>query len=312
MRRSVWLVFGALLLPVALAVGLLGVAAVPGASAGAGLAPGSVPAGEARLFDRYGTACPTLTPARLAAQLYAESGFNPRAVSSAGAVGIAQFLPATWAAHGVDANGDGSASPYDVADAIASAAGYDCQLAADLRGLPGDPVDAMLAAYNAGPYAVLRFGGVPPNAETQAYVRRIRALEAHFAGPVAAPAPSGAAARAVAFAYGVLGTPYEWGGTGADGRFDCSGLTQTAYAVAGLRLPRVAADQWYAGPHVPRAALAPGDLVFYAVDLHDPATIHHVGLYVGGGQMIDAPYPGAVVRFDPVDQADYLGAVRPV
>ena len=60
-----------------------------------------------------------------------------------------------------------------------------------------------------------------------------------------------------------------------------------------------------------RNQLHPGDLVFYATNLSDPATIHHVGIYTGNGYMIDAPYTGAVIRFDSIDQADYIGAVRP-
>ena len=120
-----------------------------------------------------------------------------------------------------------------------------------------------------------------------------------------------AAANAIAFAYARLGTPYEWGGTGVDGRFDCSGLTQAAYASAGVTLPRTSREQWYAGAHLSRDQLQPGDLVFYATNLNDPRTIHHVGIYVARGYMVDAPHTGAVIRFDPVDQPDYIGAVRP-
>jgi cell wall-associated NlpC family hydrolase len=62
---------------------------------------------------------------------------------------------------------------------------------------------------------------------------------------------------------------------------------------------------------VPRNQLRPGDLVFYATNLNDPSTIHHVGIYTGNGYMIDAPFTGAVIRFDSIDEADYIGAVRP-
>jgi hypothetical protein len=106
---------------------------------------------------------------------------NPVALSSAGAEGIAQFMPATWATHGVDANGDGVADIWDPADAIPSAAAYDCQLGAELSSVPGDVRANMLAAYNAGVYAVLQNHGVPPYAKTQAYVSRILALEPSFA-----------------------------------------------------------------------------------------------------------------------------------
>jgi len=76
-------------------------------------------------------------------------------------------------------------------------------------------------------------------------------------------------------------------------------------------MPRTASEQWYTGPHVSLDKLQPGDLVFYAVNLKNPATIHHVGIYVGGGVMIDAPHTGAEIRFDPITAADYLGATRP-
>jgi cell wall-associated NlpC family hydrolase len=278
-----------------------------------GLARASVPSAYAGLIDRYGRSCPQLSPALLAAQLYQESGFNPRAVSPVGAQGIAQFMPGTWRTHGLDANGDGRADPFDPHDAIASAAAYDCELARYVDGIAGDPVELMLAAYNAGPYAVINHAGVPPYAETRGYVRAIRSKLVAFSdpeGPVLA-APTAVPAAVIAFAYKVLGTPYRWGGTGEDGRFDCSGLTKTAYAAAGVALPRTSRQQWYAGAHVPRERLQPGDLVFFAHDTGDPATIHHVGIYVGNDHMIDAPRTGAVIRFDRVTRPDFIGAVRP-
>lgn len=284
---------------------------------GGQLAKDSVPAAYAGLVQRWGSLCPELTPARLAAQLNQESGWQPDAQSPAEAQGIAQFIPATWAAHGMDANGDGTADVWDPEDAIPSAAGYDCALAEQLRGVPGDPVDNMLAAYNAGPYAVIEYGGVPPYTETRNYVRLIRAAEQSFAARVTDDrmSPSAAAAGAVNFAQEQLGTPYLWGGDGTaedGGRFDCSGLTRAAYEEVDIALPRVANDQWHSGPHPGRDELMPGDLVFFATDLTDSRSIYHVGIYAGGGYMIDAPYTGAVIRFDPIDTADYFGATRPV
>jgi hypothetical protein len=291
------------------AVGAIGIAAAALTAPSMPLAPGKVPSAYAPLIERYGNTCPTLSPALLAAQLYVESGFNPRAVSSKGAQGIGQFMPATWASWAVDANQDGHADPFDPSDAIATAAVYDCSLVTDTASVPGNRVDLMLAGYNAGPYAVLQAGGVPVIAETLSYVRRVHTLEPGFGGVVPA---SSVGARVVAFAYNRLGTPYEWGGDGADGRFDCSGLTQAAYASVGIALPRVARQQWLAGQLVSLAQLQPGDLVFFATDLADPSTIHHVGVYVGYSQMIDAPHTGAVIRFDPIARADYAGAVRPL
>jgi cell wall-associated NlpC family hydrolase len=279
------------------------------------LAKGAVPAAYQRLVSEWGNLCPALNPALLAAQLYQESGWRPDAQSHAEAQGIAQFIPGTWATHGIDGDGDGDRDVWDPADAIPSAAKYDCTLAGYVEEVPGDSTSNMLAAYNAGAYAVIKYGGVPPYEETQNYVERIQQLEKSFAAPDDRVDPSRQAAGAIHFAQEKLGTPYLWGGDGtaADGgRFDCSGLTKAAYASVGIELPRVANDQWNAGPHPSRNELLPGDLVFFAYDLSDPRSIHHVGIYVGGGYMIDAPYTGAEIRFDPIDTPDYFGATRPI
>ncbi|WP_322987277.1 bifunctional lytic transglycosylase/C40 family peptidase [Phaeacidiphilus oryzae] len=282
------------------------------ANGASNLATGTVPSAYAGLIQQWGRSCSQLTPPLLAAQLYQESGFNPRAVSGAGAEGIAQFMPGTWATHGIDANGDGTANVWDPQDAIPSAAEYDCELAKEVAKEAGDPVSNMLAAYNAGPYAVISSDGVPGISQTQNYVTRIKSLAQSFTATTTV-SYSGQAAGAIYYAQSKLGTPYLWGGEGLASqgyRFDCSGLTQAAYASVGIKLPRVANDQWYAGPHPSRSQLQPGDLVFYATDLNDPRSIHHVGIYVGGGYMIDAPHTGASVRYDPVFQPDYIGATR--
>jgi len=122
--------------------------------------------------------------------------------------------------------------------------------------------------------------------------------------------PNDVAAGAIAAARTRLGDPYVWGATGPD-TFDCSGLTQWSYAHVGVQLPRVAADQWNAGPHVPLSELEPGDLLFWATDLTNPASIHHVALYIGGGMMIAAPHTGDVVKVEPVYLTGYFGATRP-
>ncbi|MER5935494.1 bifunctional lytic transglycosylase/C40 family peptidase [Streptomyces sp. NPDC002054] len=277
------------------------------------LAKGAVPAAYQPLVQKWGNLCPALNPALLAAQLYQESGWKPNAVSHADARGIAQFIPGTWAMYGVDGDGDGDRDIWDPNDAIPSAATYDCALAKDVRDVPGDVVNNMLAAYNAGPYRVIKAGGVPSIRETQGYVKTIRSLEKSFAAPVGRVAPSQQAAGAIYFAQKQLGTPYLWGGEGGvedNGRFDCSGLTQAAYETVGIRLPRVANDQYNAGEHPARNELLPGDLVFFSDDLTNSRAIRHVGLYVGGGYMINAPFTGAVIRFDKIDTPDYFGATR--
>ncbi|BBA99620.1 putative NPL/P60 family secreted protein [Actinacidiphila reveromycinica] len=118
------------------------------------------------------------------------------------------------------------------------------------------------------------------------------------------PAPSARAARAVAFAYRAIGRPYVWGATGP-GAYDCSGLTQAAWKAAGVSLPRTTYTQINAGTRVPRSALRPGDLVFFY------SGVSHVGIYIGHGEMIHAPHPGAAVRIAPISEMPFAGATRP-
>ncbi len=132
---------------------------------------------------------------------------------------------------------------------------------------------------------------------------------------------TGAGAIAVSWALSQIGTPYVWGGETPGVGFDCSGLVQAAYAVAGVTLPRVAQDQYDSTPKLgPGAALVPGDLVFFG---DGPASIDHVGLFVGvvGNQdvMVDAPHTGADVRAEafpatpgaPFGSLLFVGATRP-
>lgn len=122
------------------------------------------------------------------------------------------------------------------------------------------------------------------------------------------------AGKAVAFAFMVLNdrTPYVFGGTGPpgpDGGYDCSGLVQAAWAAAGVAIPRTTYAQAAAGyAAVPESGLEPGDLIFFNGD-------SHVGMYVGGGDMIDAPQTGEDVEDVSLSgswyQENYDGAVRP-
>jgi peptidoglycan DL-endopeptidase CwlO len=107
------------------------------------------------------------------------------------------------------------------------------------------------------------------------------------------------------------GLPYVWGASGPNS-FDCSGLVQWAMARAGIQMPRVAADQARTGPAVPVSQLQPGDLLFYHTDPTDPGYISHVAIYLGNGEMLQAPQTGENVEVVPADvtSSEYAGAVR--
>jgi cell wall-associated NlpC family hydrolase len=163
-----------------------------------------------------------------------------------------------------------------------------------------------------------------------AYVAQVLALAQTYAAAATAAsggspglaAASNSGALAVSWALSQIGTPYVWGGETPGEGFDCSGLVQAAYAVAGVALPRVAQDQYDRTPKLaPGAALEPGDLVFFGGGAD---SIDHVGLYVGvvNGQnvMVDAPHTGADVRAEPFPALPsarfgsllYVGATRPL
>jgi cell wall-associated NlpC family hydrolase len=112
--------------------------------------------------------------------------------------------------------------------------------------------------------------------------------------------------KAVAFAYAQLGKPYQWGATGP-GSYDCSGLAQAAWAAAGISIPRTTYEQWAALPHIPTSALQPGDLLYFD-------GIGHVAIYVGDGDIIDAPQTGLDVQKIPLAgwyASTLVGAARP-
>ena len=115
---------------------------------------------------------------------------------------------------------------------------------------------------------------------------------------------SGRAAVAVQEAYRKLGSPYKWAASGPD-RFDCSGLTMWVWGKAGVSLPHSSRAQYSGGRKVSRSDIQPGDLTFYG------SPIHHVGIYIGNGQMISAPQTGDVVKIQNAFRSDYVGAVRP-
>ncbi|WP_406492269.1 NlpC/P60 family protein [Streptomyces sp. NBC_01604] len=132
-----------------------------------------------------------------------------------------------------------------------------------------------------------------PSDERDAYDRASRSGRTDMPDFGSAAPPSARAAAAIAAARSALGKPYVWGANGPSG-FDCSGLMQWSYAQAGVSLPRTSQGQRYAGSQVPLSQAQPGDLVTYRSDAS------HVAMYMGNGQVIHAPYPGAPVRYDPV------------
>ncbi|HYT09747.1 MAG TPA: NlpC/P60 family protein [Mycobacteriales bacterium] len=349
-RRTLLLVLGApiavplvllllaAILVSAIAGGSVGNADVPPGGVAGGMLKGGVPV-PARILSLIGPAVqaagnPNLTESVLAAQLFQESGFDPRVVSPVGAQGIAQFMPGTWAAHGRDENGDGRADPFDPQDAVPAAARYDTAIAAQVAGVPGDRTALMLAAYNAGPAAVLAYQGVPPYQETQAYVRRILDLASEWAltpglvgggeGPVPPPEPGQIELTgnriidtAMSWAVGQVGSWYQWGGACTDpfgsdamGRCDCSSLVQQAYAHAGVSLPRVAADQATVGQEVRPPDVQPGDLIAIEGSLGSPTRAGHIGMYVGRGMVVEAPYTGAQVRLSPARSLTGIVSIR--
>ena len=131
-----------------------------------------------------------------------------------------------------------------------------------------------------------------------------RALESQTVSSTPVVSGSGGASVAVQWAYKELGKPYVWGAAGPDS-FDCSGLTQYVWAKAGVYLDHYTGSQWNEGRHISRGDLQPGDLVFFGSDLH------HVGIYIGNGNMIEAPHSGANVRISGAFRSDYAGAIRP-
>ena len=106
----------------------------------------------------------------------------------------------------------------------------------------------------------------------------------------------------LAYARAQLGKPYQWGGDGPS-TFDCSGLTMRAWQRAGVNLSHYTGAQWGETARVAISDLRPGDLVFFG---SSGANSHHVGLYVGGGQMIEAPYTGANVRYASIYRSDLV------
>jgi peptidoglycan DL-endopeptidase CwlO len=221
--------------------------------------------------------------------------------------GGAPVHPASEKVNGVatDANGDGVASVYEPADAIAGAAKYLLE-----HGVL-DNVDQAIFAYNhleSYVQAVLYWAGV--YARGGYTVSPVTLASAPECLPGVGQAPNDATATAIAFAEQQLGKPYQWGGTGPDS-FDCSGLVMMAYRAAGIDIPRTSQQQWAWGPRISASQVQPGDLVFFVGSDGTVKSPGHVGLVIGGGLMIEAYATGFPIRIAPYGDRDPVGFTRP-
>jgi cell wall-associated NlpC family hydrolase len=204
-----------------------------------------------------------------------------------GAEGPMQFLLPTFAQYATGP--DKPLSPYDPADAIYTAAAMLCVKGA--RGGSASGIENAVFAYN----------------HAQWYVSEVMSWAAKYA----VQGGSNVVATAIAFAKAQLGKPYQWGAAGPDA-YDCSGLVYSAYAAAGIHIARTTYQWQQDGPVIPRSQIQPGDLLFSAGSDGTPANPGHVVMYLGGGQVIQAPQTGEDVQTDPVDLASVVVATRPV
>ncbi len=208
--------------------------------------------------------------------------------NSAGAEGPMQFEPATFAEYAVKADPGQPLSPYDPADAIYTAAAMLCANGA--RGGSAQGIRQAIFAYNHATW----------------YVNEVLAWASRYASPTV----SGAAAKAIAFAEAQVGKPYEWGADGPNA-YDCSGLVYAAYASAGIAIARTTFQWRQDGPRIPLPDIQPGDLLFYPGSDGTPTNPGHVVMYLGGGQIIQAPETGEDVQIDPLDLSGVVVATRP-
>jgi len=251
-----------------------------------------------------------------------QNGFGaagPMQIGIGGAAGNtwggAAVHPASEAVSGVatDEDGNGVASVYDPADAIAGAAKY--LVAAGVQTNPS----AAIFSYNhlqsyvesvlfyAGKYAGGSFSVVSASLPDSSSVAGCAGTPGTLA---AVSAPTQAVSTAISYAQDQLGKPYLWGGTGPDA-FDCSGLVMMAYRAAGINIARTSEDQWATEPHVSASQVQPGDLVFFAGADGTPTDPGHVGLVIGNGQMIEAYATGFPIRVASYTDRDPVGFTQP-
>jgi len=214
--------------------------------------------------------------------------------NKAGAEGPLQLLPTTFGEYAADGDRDGKRNIYDPADATFTAAAMLCANGA-ASATPGG-LSRAVYAYN----------------HAQSYMAGVFAWAARYAAPAwnATGAESRIAARAIAFALAQLGKPYVWGATGPDA-YDCSGLVYAAYASAGIHIARTTFDWRQDGPQVQLTGIQPGDLLFSAGSDGTPANPGHVVMYLGGGQVVQAPQADETVQVDPLDLSAVVSATRP-
>jgi cell wall-associated NlpC family hydrolase len=304
--------FGAFVLGLLLLFAMAGGGSADGDGGSGGLLNTSkVPSQYVSWVLKAGTECTAVSAPQIAAQIQQESGWNPKAVSPAGAEGIAQFMPGTWPNWGQDDDDTGNVSPFNPNDAIMAMGRYDCAIAKQVAGVPGDAVGNMLAGYNAGAGAVLKYNGIPPYAQTEAYVADIEEMIPEFELALGV-GPSGSSAFAqaeLAAAEKYIGTPYVWGGGDSSGPtgggFDCSGLVRYAVFVASkgkLYLPHSSEDMAVMGTPETKSSMQPGDVI--AIQTEGPGDYSHVVIYIGGGEIIEAPHTGAYVRIAPLSEYD--------
>lgn len=219
--------------------------------------------------------------------------------------GGAPVHPASQHVNGVatDANGDGTASVYDPADAIAGAAKYLLE-----HGIMTNIPSAIFAYNHLNSYVQQVLGWANQYARGGFLVSSPVGSNAPQCGPTIGLTSSTYASGAIGFARQQIGKPYQWGATGPDA-FDCSGLAMMAYRAVGIDIPRTSAQQWLWGPRVDPSQVEPGDLVYFAGADGTPKAPGHVGIVIGHGLMIDAPSAGLQVRIEPYSGA--VGFTRP-
>jgi cell wall-associated NlpC family hydrolase len=259
------------------------------------LALDTVPPAYLTLYLNAAQTCPGLPWAVLAGigKVESDHGQSPApgvhsGTNYAGAEGPMQFEPTTFSQYAVHADAVAPLSPYNPADAIYTAAAMLCAKGAASGTEAG--IRQAIFAYN----------------HSQSYVTAVLAWAARYTNLT----PSDAAAVAIAFAVRQVGKPYQWGATGPDA-YDCSGLVYAAYAAAGIRIARTTYQWRQDGPQIPLTAIQPGDLLFTAGSDGTPANPGHVVMYLGGGQVIQAPQTGEDVQIDPLDLAGVVAATRP-